>query len=384
MTAAAPDGGEIVIDPDTAGQLRVDEAHCGVGGLGDPIPTAGCHSDHDEAPPADDTPDTGPSPDDDIYDTADDPTFRNERELMDGLNPDSFYENPVTFRAVVGGSSTWVVAVPGSRGGATVRVPRDTAHCWYAPWYDTGQVYHASHGLWAERPDHHIYKYDHWPPLRPARRVGAHGDTGTWYHYWCHPTPADIVGAPPGHKTAVQGDYYSHPHWVYSSTIIDPGTIRLVESGLTGFYAVEQAMDSPVMTSPAATSVVNLETWVWAEPGVVDLQVGPYQVHARATGVVMSDRTGVGPGDVQVYDSDPRSGGCSGGGQPWRRDAHPTARDQCYLRFLRPTGPGQRYTFRFFVRWKVTLGNTAVTVWTSRTRSFDVREVQIAVGSPDR
>ena len=380
VAAAPPDaGGEIVIDQAAADQLVVDDAHCGAGGLGVSIPTGGCHGDHHEPPPADTVPDAGPSADDDIYDIDADPTYRNEREIMDNLNPDSFYENPVTFRAVLGGTSTWQVAVPGP-GGVSVRVPRDTANCWYDPWTDTSVVYHASHGLWAQRPDHHIYKYDHWPPLRPARRVGAHGDTGTWFHYWCNPTPSDIAGAPPGHKTAVQGDYYSHPHWVYSSKIADPGTIRRVESALTGFYAVEQAMDNRVMSSPAATSVVNLDTWVWADPGALDLQVGPYQVHARATGMVMSERAGVGHGDVQVYDSDPRSGGCSTGGQPWTRDAHPGARDLCYLRFLTATGPGQQYRFRFFVRWKITVGGASVTAWTSKTRAFDVRETQVVVG----
>jgi len=383
---------EIVLEPGTAEQVTIDDAHCGVGGAGGSVPTAGCQQGHPEhgpdlpPPGSPDTPDPGPVADDDIYDASADPALRSENEVLDDLTPDRFYEVEPTFRFVAGGTSTWPVVVREGAGGSVRRigrlVPAQTAPCGYVPNPDTGTVYQSSRRWWASRPNHHIYKYDHVPPLRAARRHRE--DPGTWFHYLCGAqTPASIAGPPDGSKSGVQGDYYGHPHWVYSSTIRDPGALRRVETGIAGFKAAAAELTT-AQTSPARVGVVNLDTWVWADPGTFDLQVGPIGVHAQATGVVMSERAGVGRGDVQVYDSDPATAGCSTGGQPWTRDAHPSARDLCYLRFLHPTGPGQRYTFRFFVRWRVTVDGASVTAWTSYSRSFDVRETQVVVGEPGR
>jgi hypothetical protein len=381
----------IVVDQGVFAQLVTDDAHCGVGGVGGSTPAGGCQHGHPEVgldlPPAGspDLPDPGPDPGDDLYDASADPALRSENEVMDSLTPDGFYEVSPTFRFVVGGTSTWAVVVKNPDGSVRKavgkKVPARTGACGYVPNANTEAVYDSSRRWWASRADHHIYKYDHVPPLRAARNHRT--DPGTWFHFLCGgQTPAGIVGRPAGPLSPVEGDYYHHAHWVYSSTIRDPGTMADLDDGLAGFYAAADELGQ-VQTSPAATSMVNLDTWVWSDPGAVDIGVGPINVHAQATGIVMSERAGVGRGDVQVYDSDPKTGGCAAGGQPWTRDARPSARDLCYLRFLNPTRAGQQYTFRFFVRWRVTVGGASVTAWTSQTRSFDVRETQVVVGGDE-
>jgi hypothetical protein len=83
---------------------------------------------------------------------------------------------------------------------------------------------------------------------------------------------------------------------------------------------------------------------------------------------------------VPLEAHDLRRGGCRTGGVPDTGGADDAT--DCWLRFTKANSPdpGDFYTVGFALRWEIRISGVAapLTVWTTRTQTFRVGEVQVA------
>jgi hypothetical protein len=375
--ASCPAGDGVLVTADMLAAVAASDGH-DITPAGGSV-AAGCGHQHVEDPGG--WPEQAPvGPDDAASDEPADPFSTGSRQygyqfgvgFDDG--PPDYWEQPVALPLAdwSGAGSVgylWVAGDTGASIGATL--PRAGVCAYQEP--VPADVVPGRIAAYRRRGHPRIYLYDHVPLRQPANDLRDGG--GGWYHYLCGASTPAGIAAPTGRLSAVEGDYYSTPHWVYARGWSAAQLTRLAP--LWRAARARLQVDDVVRTSPARRSVVNLAVWMWVPPGGYELRAGGLRARVEPTGIV------VRAPDVPLHAHDSRAGGCGTGGRPYTGES--TVDTDCYLVFDRASGT-EVYTVGFGMRWTVTVRTDAgapvgrpVTVWTTSVRQFSVGEVQVVV-----